>query len=50
MTEDPEIMHRRKRRLGTEDVRHTYKALHDSVHDNIKSQIAQMYKSLVVRW
>lgn len=46
MAEDPEIMHRRKCQQGTQDVRHTYKALYDSIHDNTKSQIAQRYKSL----
>lgn len=44
MIEDLEIMHMRWHRQGTQDVRHTYKALCDSIQDNIKSQIAQVQK------
>ncbi|XP_021446987.2 zinc finger MYM-type protein 1 [Oncorhynchus mykiss] len=46
MTDDPELMHRRKRRQGTQDVLQTYKSLYDSIHDNIKTQIAQRFQSL----
>ncbi|CAB1343272.1 unnamed protein product, partial [Coregonus sp. 'balchen'] len=43
--QDPERMHMRWRRQGTWNVRLTYKVLYDSIQDNIKSQIAQRYKS-----
>lgn len=46
MTEDPEVMHRRKRRQGQQNQREVYKTLYDSIHSSLSSQIAQRFRHL----
>ncbi|XP_067436490.1 zinc finger MYM-type protein 1-like isoform X2 [Thunnus thynnus] len=46
VTEDPELVHRRKRRQGNEDPRKVYRRLYDSIHTSVKSQIGQRYQNL----
>lgn len=44
LTEDPDLSHRVKRRLL--NPRQSYRALYDSIHDNLRTQITQRFQHL----